>query len=120
MKPQIDTTKFGSITIGGKTYDYDVLIRLEGKVEKRKKKLSKQVYGSSHKISQAEAEYVIEKGAKRLIIGSGQSGMVSLSEEAASYLQEKGLKVDILPTPHAIKAWNEAHGAVIALFHITC
>jgi len=37
---EIDNTTFGSITVGGKTYEHDVLIRLSGEVVKRKKKLS--------------------------------------------------------------------------------
>jgi len=48
MKPNIDQTSFGSITIEGKAFEYDVLIRLNGEIEKRKKKLSKAIYGTSH------------------------------------------------------------------------
>ena len=54
---KIDGTTFGSITIDGKTYDHDVIVRLSDKVEKRKKKLSKRVYGSSHTVSEDEAAY---------------------------------------------------------------
>jgi len=54
MKPRIDGSEFGSITIAGETLDHDVLIRPDGKVKKRKKKLSKEVYGTSHVISLAE------------------------------------------------------------------
>jgi hypothetical protein len=120
MKPRIDSTKFGSITIGGKIIDHDVIIRLDGEIVKRKKKLSKEVFGTAHKISIAEAEYVYEKGAQNLIIGSGHSGMVSLSDEAKKYFKETGVAVDLLPTPKAIKLWNESHGKVIGLFHVTC
>jgi hypothetical protein len=120
MKPKIDRTTFGSITIDGEVYSRDVLIRLGGKLKKRKKKLSKAVYGTSHKISLDEAKHVYEKGAERLIVGSGQYGMVRLSEEAAGYFEKKGCEVDVLPTKEAIEAWNEAKGDVIGLFHITC
>ena len=41
MRPRIDGTRFGSITIEGETYGRDVLIRMGGEVKKRKKKLSK-------------------------------------------------------------------------------
>ncbi len=37
MKPGIDMTSFGSITISGETYDHDVVIDLQGEVKKRKK-----------------------------------------------------------------------------------
>ena len=58
MKPKIDSTNFGSITVDGKTFDYDILIRLNGQVEKREKALSKEVYGTSHKVSLEEAKYI--------------------------------------------------------------
>jgi len=120
MKPQIDKTKFGSITIASEKFEYDVLIRLNGKVEKRKKKLSKEVYGTSHQISLAEAEYIYSEGAERIIIGTGQTGMVHLSDEALAFLKKKECRVKLAPTPEAIKLWNEAKGEVIGLFHVTC
>ena len=120
MKPRIDETRFGSITIDGATYDHDVLIRLDGKVKKRKKKLSSEVYGTSHTLSLAEAEHVGEPGADWLMIGTGQTGMVVLSDEAADYFKGQSCRVDLLPTPQAIEAWNEATGKGIGLFHVTC
>jgi hypothetical protein len=80
MEPRIDETHFGTVTIDGKVFEHDVLIRFGGKVEKRKKKLSKAVYGTSHTISLAEARHVHQKGAGRLLIGAGQQGRIRLSE----------------------------------------
>jgi hypothetical protein len=120
MKPSIDETSFGSITIEGTTFEYDVLIRLNGQIEKRKKKLSKALYGTSHILSLDEAKFVYEKGTKRLIIGSGQYGNVELSDQAADYFESKHCLVDLWPTPKAIGAWNKAEGSVIGLFHVTC
>ncbi|NJD36588.1 MAG: hypothetical protein FIA96_17485 [Betaproteobacteria bacterium] len=120
MKPKIDGSQFGFISIDGRRIEHDVLIRLSGEVTKRKKKLSKAVYGSSHVVSLAEAEDICEKGAGRLIIGAGQNGMVTLSAEAADYFAEMGVAVDLTPTPEAIARWNKAHGAVVGLFHVTC
>ena len=120
MRPEIDATTFGSITIEGKTFEHDVLIRLNGEIEKRKKKLSKAIYGTSHVVSLDEAKFVYEKGTKRLIVGSGQDGNVELSNEAADYFERKHCKVDLSPTPRAIGTWNKAEGDVIGLFHVTC
>ena len=52
---KIEGTTFGTITIDGKTYEHDVIIRLSGEVVKRKKKLSKKYYGTSHVLSKDEA-----------------------------------------------------------------
>ncbi|MDW7732366.1 MAG: MTH938/NDUFAF3 family protein [Methanolobus sp.] len=120
MNPKIDSTEFGSITIEGKLYEKDVLVRLNGNVKKRKKKLSKVIYGTSHIISLDEAKYVYEKGAEKLIIGSGQDGMVKLSDEARDFFKDKDCKVKLFPTQEAIGEWNLAEGKVIGLFHVTC
>lgn len=57
------------------------------KVKKRKKKLSKEQYGTSHTVSLAEAEHIFDESAERLIIGSGQYGNVKLSDEAERYFK---------------------------------
>jgi hypothetical protein len=120
MKPSIDKTAFGSITIEGTAFDHDVLIRQDGQVKKRKKKLSKALYGTSHILSLDEARHIYEKGTERLIIGTGQYDNVRLSEEATDYFRQKRCQVDLLPTPTAIERWNRADGTVIGLFHVTC
>ncbi|MGD2205932.1 MAG: MTH938/NDUFAF3 family protein [Anaerolineae bacterium] len=120
MKPRIDGTTFGSITIAGESFRRDVIIRLSGKVKKRKKKLSKAIYGTSHTISLDEAKHVYQKGAERLVVGAGQFGMVKLSDEASDYFKRKRCRVELQPTKEAIGTWNEAEGAVIGLFHVTC
>ena len=76
---RIDHTAFGEITIDGTTYHHDVIIRLSGEIAKRKKKLSKKLYGTSHIVSKDEAKFVFEKAdssssaqAKRAMCGSRQ------------------------------------------------
>ena len=107
MKPRIDSTRFGSIVIEGKTFRHDVQIGLDGKVSKRKKKLSKAVYGTSHIISLDETKHIYQKGAERLIVGSGQHGLAKLSKEAVAFFQGQGCHVELLPTGEAIAAWRE-------------
>jgi len=120
MQPKINKTEFGSITLAGVRVEHDVIIRLGGKVEKRKKSLSKEIYGTSHIISLPEAEYVYEPGAAQLLIGAGQDGMVKLSNEATAFFRAHQCDVEVLPTPEAIRRWNQSDGKMIGLFHITC
>jgi hypothetical protein len=116
---QIEGTTFGSITIDGKTYEYDVVIRVSGEVVKRKKKLSKKFYGTSHVLSKDEARFVFEKGCEQFILGSGQHGN-DLSLEAEAYFAKKGCRVLLQPTPEAIRAFNSSRAKKIGLFHVTC
>lgn len=120
MKPVIGDTGFGYITIERSKIEHDIVIRLSGEIKKRKKKLSKAVYGTSHTVSLEEAKHIYQDGAKRLIIGSGQEGLLKLSEDAVEYFKNKKCNVDLHPTPEAVELWNEAEGAVIGLFHVTC
>jgi hypothetical protein len=120
MKPEINSTSFGSITIENEPINHDVYIKTNGRVKKRKKKLSKSIYGSSHTISEDEIKYIYDKDADGLIIGSGQHGIAVLSDEAAGFLDRKRCRVIICPTPEAIREWNRAEGNWIGLFHITC
>ena len=119
-RPAINATDFGSITVDGESYDHDIIISLEGKVKKRKKKLSKSIYGTSHTISQPEIEYVYQEHAEGIIIGSGQYGVARLSQEAQEYLTEKQCRVVLKSTPEALLEWNRSEGNWIGLFHITC
>lgn len=120
MKPKIEATTYGSITIDGREIINDVILRLDGSVKKRKKKLSKRVYGTSHIISLDEARHVYENGAELLIIGTGRFDSVRLSEEAQAYLEKHNCQTELAPTPDAIGLWNKAKGKVIGLFHVTC
>jgi hypothetical protein len=120
MKPRIDGTSFGSITIDGEEYNYDVVIDASGKVHERQKKLSRQVTGTSHIVSREEVKHLLEQGANQLIIGTGQSGVVRLSDEAAAYLQKKSCAVTLAATPEAIGLYKAADEPVTAMFHLTC
>ena len=120
MKVTIEKTSFGSITIDGKLYEHDVLIRLSQRIEKRKKKLSKHIYGTSHILSLDEAKHIYEKDCEVMIIGSGQYDSLRLSPEAEAYFKKKDCSVVLQGTPDAIQTFNRTTGRKIGLFHVTC
>jgi hypothetical protein len=117
---RVNGTKFGEITIDGTTYEHDVVIRSTGEIVKRKKKLSKKQYGTSHILSKDEAKFIREKGCTRVILGTGQEGKLELSPEAAKYFEKKGYEVIVRPTPEALEVFNETKGKKVGLFHVTC
>ena len=93
---------------------------MSGQIEKCRKKLSKKVYATSHKISPAETKYIYERGAEKIIIGTGQKGYVELLKKARKFPEEMDLKAKLLRTPKAIKLWNKSKRKIIAMFHVTC
>ena len=120
MKPFIQGTEFGRITVGEVVHEWDIVIRPSGKVKKRKKKLSKTHGGDAHVISLEEAIHIFGKGADRLIIGTGQEGHIRLSDEAQAYFQEQDCSVELFPTQQAVDVWNKLEGKAIGMFHVTC
>jgi len=121
VSPKINNTEFGSITIDKEIITYDVILRLNGEIKKRKKKLSKEVYGTSHTISLDEAKYIYETGAKLLVFGAGQYLTAKLSDEAEEFFKKQKCTVNVFSTKEAVKIWNESNEKKkIGLFHITC
>jgi hypothetical protein len=120
MKPFIHNTSFGSISVDHFTFHYDVLIRANGHIEKRKKKLSKKVHGTSHTLSLDEAEFICEEGISKIIIGCGQNGVLELSDEAKNHFRKKQVSLVLADTPHAIREYNNEKEPCVGLFHITC
>jgi len=119
-KAFVQSCSFGEIVIDGTAYDHDVIITISGKIRKRKKKLSKKYYGTSHVISLEEAQYLYEKDAEEIIIGTGMYDMVTLSPEASEFLADQRCQVTTAATPQAIELYNSSPTRVMALFHITC
>jgi len=120
MKPVINNTQFGSITIDNHKYNQDVFINSKGDVHIRKMELSKEVTGTSHVVSADELKFIQETEISDIIIGTGQNGVMTVSEEGIKYLESVGCKYHILPTPQAMKIWNETDSISAGLFHVTC
>ena len=120
MEPKINGTSFGSIIIDHEIFDYDVVISIDGKVNKRKKKLSKVVYGTSHRVSDGEISDIYDQDAEIVLVGSGQYGLLELSDKAKYFLESQGCSFEVLPTPEAIDYWNSNEGKIVAMFHVTC
>ncbi len=118
--PVIAGTRFGEVTIGGKVYKTDVVIRADGQVKKRKKAIAKKAYGTSHKIGAEELKRVCKGGAQLLVVGTGQSGAAEVTEGGRRFLLRRGIEFREAPTPQAIVEYNDAEGRKAALLHVTC
>lgn len=118
--PRLSATEFGEVVVDGERQDHDLVVRANGKVKKRKKKLSRQVHGTAHEISEQEIRYVCKGSPALVVIGAGHHGQISLSREAHAWLNAAGIRVMILPTPEAAVAFNQAAGPKALLLHVAC
>jgi hypothetical protein len=96
---EIKSTTFGAITIDGKTYERDVIIRLSGEVVKRKKKLSKKYYGTSHVLSKDEAIVCLREGVQPAYCWLGPNGQCAPIAGSRSLFRKKRLQSSVAADP---------------------
>lgn len=121
MKPKIDSLSFGTITVDGRTFEHDVVILPDGNVIRRNKRLSKRKFGSSHQLARAELkEYFSSSPPSLLIVGTGHFGILRFSDGAARFLDKHAIEAEFLPSPEAMRRFNEAPEGTAAIVHVTC
>jgi hypothetical protein len=120
----IEEYRFGFIKINGIEYANDVEVRWTNEVLAL-------VFKERHKIGVEEVKRAIEQKPNTIIIGTGESGLAKVTEEAKEKIEKNGIKLIIDKTEEAIKTFNvlkeeseeEEEGVkekVIGLFHLTC
>ena len=118
--PIIQSIKFGEVTIDDKTYTRDLYIRADGSIKRRKKKLAKELYGTSHSIGPEELKILCKKKPEILIIGTGHDGCAGLTKKASAFLQKQAVGYELLPSPEAVQLYNRTNKKKALLLHLTC
>ena len=119
---------FGSITIEGKTYNYDVEVRWTPKESLRDPtgqtcEVLKWWRGESHVVDVEDIKRAVGENPEIIVIGTGESGMAKVTNQAKEEIISKGIGLIIEKTGQAIKSFNreeEKKRRVIGLFHLTC
>lgn len=112
----IEEYHFGSIKINGKIYNNDVEVLWTGEVLPWR-------FKERHVIDVEEVKKAVEKNPEIIIIGTGESGMAEVTEEAKKEIKSKRIELIIETTGKAIEIFNknfETQKKVIGLFHLTC
>ena len=117
---KLEYPSFGKIIVDGKTYEHDVVVYPSGRVEKRKKWLSKSKHGTSHKLDPDELREYLTEDFEVLIVGTGYYGYLSLLPGSRELVRDK--EVYELPTRKAVELFNELNEKkrVLGIFHVTC
>lgn len=112
----IDSTRFGSITIEGKTYESDVIVTSDGKVKEAE-------LDTRHLVGERDFLMLLFERVDIVVIGTGQTGCVEISEKVKKFAKDKKIRLVVKPTPEAIETFNEfvrSGKKVVAYMHVTC
>jgi len=112
---KVESFKFGSITVSGKTYHGDVIIypdRVDGSWSREEE----------HRPQIREFADIVKAEPDILIIGTGYAGVLSIPDQIRNYLTSKGIEVRVEKTKQAIELFNTLQDTekVVAALHVTC
>ncbi len=121
-----ESTRFGSITISDKEYPHDVYLLPDYQIVKRDKSHSKRIRGHKE-LSKWELKLLFEENPRYLVIGTGQTGILPLTQESESWLASKLEQENIVlirdRTPLVLDKTNELlkqDKRIAGIFHTTC
>ena len=118
----INLYQFGKIIINNKEYSNDVIIYPDfdsGEI----KVLSPFWRKEGHYLDISDLpEEVLSSKIDVVIVGTGYSGLMKVSEKFKNYFENKGIEVIIENSKKAWKIYNklEKDRKIMAIFHLTC
>ncbi|MDX1583414.1 MAG: Mth938-like domain-containing protein [Thermoanaerobaculia bacterium] len=116
--PAIDHLAWGRIEIGDETFK-DAKVYPGGA-----RAWDWNETGTRHSpgIQPSDVEQLLEHGAEVIILSRGMWKRLHTADETLTYLEERGIEVQLLPTPEAVDLLNELRATkhVGGLFHSTC
>ena len=114
----IDSTKFGSITINGRTYyeEDNYIVFWDGEIKGLHT-------AERHLFGRPELEMILKKNPEIVIVGTGISGLLRVSEDARSLCRGKEVELVEIVSKKAVIKFNESinqEKKVAAFIHVTC
>ena len=111
----IENYSFGEIKIDGKTYRSDVIIYKDRVDDNWWRE-------AGHSLSLKDIAGILNLKPEVLIIGTGESGCLSVPQKIKEEIEAKGIKVVIKRTEEACEEYNKTYKNrdVIAALHLTC
>ena len=116
--PQIDWIGPGEIQINGRRYVDDVIVRADGTVKKRRKKLSLKTHGSTHLISAEEVKYICKGKPQTLVVGCGTDSRLELGEDAEKWLAKHDVALVCKESSEAVLDYQRNRGPRALLVHV--
>ncbi|MCW4017241.1 MAG: hypothetical protein NWF00_00930 [Candidatus Bathyarchaeota archaeon] len=111
---------FGSVQVFGEKYETDIVVHVDGRVTKRKKKKSKEfklIYGHTP-LSENELDFLGDEKPEVVYVGTGYDAALPITEKAQKALAK--FETVVLPTPELIERFELEKRAAVAIIHVTC
>jgi len=113
-------SSFGSVNIGGLTYEEDLVVHVDGEISKRKKKKSRElklIYGHTP-LSERELDFLDKEKPEVVYVGTGYDGALPITPKALKILEK--YETVVQPTPNIIEKLVTEKRKHVALIHVTC
>lgn len=112
---KIQHYSFGRITIDGKTYTSDVIIypdRVDSSWWRKE----------GHFLQMDDLRDVVNAQPEVIIIGTGYSGIMNVSDEVISNLRSMKIDMHVARTTEAVDLFNKLSDSkkIVACLHLTC
>jgi glucokinase len=116
--PVVEWVADSEVIVNGERRVDDFFIRADGKVRKRKRRLSRAELGTDRGLSAAEAQFVCQGRPSVLIVGAGERGQLQISNDARSWLESQGIRLVNAPTRAAITEYRVRKGPRALLLYL--
>ena len=100
-KPKIDGYSFGKMTVGGKQFTSDLILHPDGHIQ------ANWWRAQGHRLLPDDIPSVLDAGPDKVVIGTGASGMMSVSESVLELCEKRGIEVEACRTAEAVRRYNE-------------
>jgi len=112
----IDSYRFGHIVVDGTSFDSDVMILPDGRVD------SSWWRKEGHALTLDDINVLVAAAPEIIVAGTGASGRMRPEPALADQLDERGMSFKALPTDEAVDFFNEVRRdrKAGACLHLTC
>jgi hypothetical protein len=112
----IESYHFGAMTVRGQVHRNDLKI------------IGEDIVGNwwrreGHALHAEDIDDILYAKVETLVVGTGASGAMKVTAEAAEALEGRAIELLAVPTEEAVALFNRLHGkgkAVAGAFHLTC
>ncbi len=111
----IDSYSFGRIVVDGRRYTSDIIIFPDRVRDNWWRK-------EGHSLHVDDLKEIIREKPEVLVVGTGSSGLVRVTEETRKRVEAEGIELVVEPTERACKTLNQLSRSrrVVAALHLTC